>query len=411
MFLSISQSLLFLGDTIYGIWVLILSMSQWSLFFDFGLSNVLKTKIPEFIVKNDERKINQYITISYLSTSVIALILLSVSLLIIFNINLTHFFNLDFNEETIKYIFSINSILFCINIILSVNKSLFIGVNKNFYSEQSSTLNQAVFFIALIALTYFLKFENNVTKLYSISIINGFIINCINFSYTYLFFKQHNYRITFFFQNDFIIKAWDVIRMGLQFMVIQLFMVIIFFSDPYLISHYLLPEETTKYDIITKLFQLPLLVITAAMAPFWPLFSKKYHEKDFVNIKTIFTKFHLLFVPIIISIVLLGLLSNHILFLWLKKINYIEFSLLFFIVIATILRVLFTFYSNFFNGIGKLKSQIIIMGIAALIKIPISILLFKYNFGIISVLLSTCLFLLLGSLFLYLQSKKILNGK
>jgi len=194
-------------------------------------------------------------------------------------------------------------------------------------------------------------------------------------------------------------------------MIIQSFMVVIFFSDPYLISHYLLPQEISKYDIITKLFQFPLLIILSALAPFWPLFSKKFHENDFVSIKNLFSKFYLIFLGIVIAIACLGLLSNFIIALWINKTNYIETIVLVTVVSVTIFRVLFTFYANFFNGLGKLNSQIIMMGIAALIKIPFSVFLFKNNFGIASVLISTGLFLVISSLFLFLQSKTILNGK
>lgn len=411
MFLSVSFLIAFFGDKTYGIWVLILSMFQWSLFFDFGISNVLKTKIPEFVVKNETKNINEYITTSYISTGILALLMFLTLLIVVFSVNLSQFFNLPFEEKPVNYLILINGALFCLNLVLSMNKSLFIGINKNHIAEQSSTVSQLSFFLFLILTVSLFGKEDGIRKLYLITFLNGFTTIAINAYYTYLFFKKTNYKVVSFEKNTFIAKNKELLKMGLKFMLIQCFMVIVFFSDPYLISHYLLPEETTKYDVITKLFQFPLLIILSALAPFWPLFSKKFHEHDFEGIKKLFAKFHLVFILLALGIIVLGLLSNTILFLWIRKMDYVEVLVIASVVFMTVFRVLFTFYANFFNGLGKLNSQIILMGIAALIKIPLSVFLFKNNFGIASVLLSTCLFLLISSVFLFLQSKTILNGK
>lgn len=411
MFLSVSFLIAFFGDKTYGVWVLILSMFQWSLFFDFGISNVLKTKIPEFVVKNETANINEYITVSYILTGILAVLMFLALLLVVFSVNLSQFFNLPFEEKPIAYLIIVNGAFFCLNLVLSMNKSLFIGIDKNHISEQSSTISQLSFFLVMIFSISLFGKEESILKLYLITILNGFTTIAINAYYTYLFFKKNNYKVIPFEKADFVQKNKVLLIMGLKFMLIQCFMVIVFFSDPYLISHYLLPEETTKYDVITKLFQFPLLIILSALGPFWPLFSKKFHENDFEGIKKMFAKFHRVFMLITLGIVVLGLLSNHILFLWIHKIDYVPVLVIASVVFMTVFRVLFTFYANFFNGLGQLNSQIILMGIAALIKIPFSVFLFKNNFGIASVLISTCLFLLISSLFLFMQSKTILNGR
>ena len=411
MFLSVSQLIHFLGDKTYGVWVLILSMFQWSLFFDFGISNVLKTKMPEFIVKEESEKINEYITTSYLSTGILALLMFSVLLTLVLTLNLSSFFNLHFNQDAIASLFLINGGFFCLNLVLSINKSLFIGVNKNHISEQNSTFSQIVFFVLLLVSIYVFNTVNGLNKLYIITLLNGFVTVAVNIFYTYIFFKKYDFKLVAFKKYDFIAKNKEMLGMGIKFMIIQSFMVVIFFSDPYLISHYLLPEEISKYDVINKLFQFPLLIILSALAPFWPLFAKKYHENDFVGIKKLFARFHWFFLAIVAAVVVLGFLSNFILYLWIDKVNYVNAIIIFSVVFMTIFRIMFTFYANFFNGIGKLNSQIIMMGLAAVIKIPLSVYLFKKGFGLASVMISTCLFLLISSLFLFLQSKTLLNGK
>ena len=47
LFVSIPVLIKYLGNVEYGLWVLVSTLFQWVLLMDFGLSSVLKTKIPE----------------------------------------------------------------------------------------------------------------------------------------------------------------------------------------------------------------------------------------------------------------------------------------------------------------------------------------------------------------------------
>lgn len=411
MFLSVSQLIHFLGDKSYGIWVMVLSMFQWSLFFDFGISNVLKTKMPEFIVKEETQKVNEYITTSYISTGILAVLLFSVLLISVYSIDLSAFLNLHFDTNAITSLFLINGGFFCLNLVLSINKSLFIGVHKNHLSEQNATMTQLIFFALLMFSVLAFETVDGLQKLYIITLLNGVVTVAVNLYYTHRFFKKYSFDFVILKRQDLITKTKEVLSMGMKFMIIQSFMVVIFFSDPYLISHYLAPEEISKYDVITKLFQFPLLIILSALAPFWPLFAQKFHENDFAGINRLFAKFHRYFIGIVVVVVVLGFLSNNILSLWINKQNYVSIMVITSVVFMTVFRILFTFYANFFNGIGQLNSQIIMMGVAAVIKIPLTVFLFQKGYGLASVMMSTCLFLLISSLLLFLQSKFILNGK
>lgn len=46
LFLSIPLLIGYFGDTNYGLWVMVFALFQWVFSMDFGLSSVLKTKIP-----------------------------------------------------------------------------------------------------------------------------------------------------------------------------------------------------------------------------------------------------------------------------------------------------------------------------------------------------------------------------
>ena len=80
MFFSISFLVRYLGEQAYGVWILVFSFFQWGLYFDFGISNVLKSKIPELISKNENHKINLFISESIKLTTLISIVLFLMSI-------------------------------------------------------------------------------------------------------------------------------------------------------------------------------------------------------------------------------------------------------------------------------------------------------------------------------------------
>ena len=137
MFISISFLVRYLGDVGYGVWVLVFSFFQWGLYFDFGVSNVLKSKIPELISKKQENQINHVISESLKITILIAVILLIICSLFIWGFNLKATFNIDLDLLFTKKLFFLNALFFCVNFVLSINKSLYIGVLNPKISELS----------------------------------------------------------------------------------------------------------------------------------------------------------------------------------------------------------------------------------------------------------------------------------
>lgn len=410
MFISIYLLVRLLGNSNYGILVLIIGFFQWGLYFDFGISNVLKSKIPELIYKNKITLINQYIRESLILTIFLSLILFFIFYSIISFLDLNQLLNMQSNDEYVKKLFTLNCVFFCLNFVLSINKSFYIGVLNPKFSEISAALSQFIFCLAIILIllsNYSNQLEN---KLLIISWINGLCITIVNLIFFVLFFKKYPYKLICFNKIDKEISK-KIISQGFKFMIIQIFMVIIFFSDPYLISSYCSAEDAGSYDIVTKLFQLPLLIITSGLATYWPFFSKKFHEKDKTWFITTFKKFEKNFVVIILLILLFCLISKWIIKFWVGDYYFesISYFTLLLVALGIIGRIYYTFYANFFNGINKLKSQIFLLGIVALLKIPLTILLLKNGGGINSLFFLLAFFMFLFGIILKYESKKIIQ--
>ena len=78
--------------------------------------------------------------------------------------------------------------------------------------------------------------------------------------------------------------------------------------------------------------------------------------------------------------------------------------------VFVLVRLYGAIYMMFLNGIGKIKLQMVLYIFGAIINIPVSIYLVKYfNFGSAGIIIGTIISILANTLFLPLQSYKILN--
>ena len=75
LFGSIPILVVLMGNSVYGLWILIYAFFQWVLLLDFGISSVLKTKLPLLIEQNKTDLISKYIKTTYFYSTIIALVI------------------------------------------------------------------------------------------------------------------------------------------------------------------------------------------------------------------------------------------------------------------------------------------------------------------------------------------------
>lgn len=409
LFLSIPLLIRYFGDTNYGLWVMVFALFQWVFSMDFGLSSVLKTKIPVLIYENKIDFVKSYIIATYKITTIISFfIFLSFFCLLQF-IDLKTILNIPFFDSVyINNLFLLNVFLFCLNFIFNVQKSLFVAFLKGKYSEQSIAVNQIVFLLTLLFIVYFFPDINYEQKLILISIANGIVGLLINGLYTVYFFwlEKLNLRTNIDSPKGFIS---EIIRLGSKYMIIQIGLLFVFTSDNYILSNAFGPKEVVPYEIVNKLFQFPMMIIFAALSPLWSMFAKDYSDKNQLKLLSKFKKFNYSFVVISMLIIILALICPFIISVWIKqKINIPE-NLILYVAIVTALRIFVSFYSFFLYGVEKINTYIIVLILSVLIKIPLTFFLIYLGFGINSVAIATLLIMLVWTIIIPFQCYKLIN--
>jgi O-antigen/teichoic acid export membrane protein len=410
LFISIPILIKYLGNSDYGIWVLVFTLFQWVLVMDFGIQSSLKTKIPILSFNNQIGLIKSYIKITYIYAIFLSLFIFLLFAVSIYVFDLQVILNLSLHSKSfIHLLFLINIFFFCINSVAGIHKSLYVAYLKGKYAEESLAVNQAGYLILIFLSVAFLPDINAEKKLLLISCINGLFCLFVNVYYTLRFFKieKLDLKTDEKAPKDFV---KDIIKTGLKFMSIQLGMMVFFTVDNYIISNNFSPKEVVPYDTVTKIFQLPVMILFAALSPLWSMFAKDYVEKNRDHLLHSFKRFNLYFIAIAFSILILYLICPFIISIWIKQRLEIPEHLILLIAIVTLFRIFAAFYSYFLNGVAKLNRFIFIVIISLLLKIPLTYFLIHLGFGINSVIISTLCMMVFWVVLIPLECYNIINN-
>jgi O-antigen/teichoic acid export membrane protein len=403
LFVSIPLLIGYLGETNYGLWVLVFTLFQWVFSMDFGLASVLKTKIPVLLHEKKTDLLISYIKSTYVITSIIAFFLFSTFYVVSKIINLKQLLLIpEHSENFVSNLFVLNIFFFCLNFIFNVHKSLFVAFLRGKYAEQSIAVNQLLFLFFTFLLLLFFPNLSVADKLIFVSLVNGIGGMLVNIIYTIYFFASEKIS---FKSNEKTPNSFlkEIVSLGVKYMFIQIGLLVIFTSDNYILSSAFGPKDVVPYEIVNKLFQFPSMLLFAALSPLWSIFATAYIAEDRSKLLNVFNKFNRFFILIFISIALLYLSSPLIISYWIKNPLDIPSGLLFITAIATLLRIFTSFYSFFLYGVGKLNNYILLLLFSILVKLPLSYWLISLGYGINSVIITTVMILLVWTIIIPLE--------
>jgi O-antigen/teichoic acid export membrane protein len=202
----------------------------------------------------------------------------------------------------------------------------------------------------------------------------------------------------------------EMLKLGGNFFIIQLFGIIIFSTDNVIISYFFSPSDVTTFNIIFKYFSISTFLFSIVMTPYWAAFTNSYLNNDIIWIRGAFKKLLKLWILQIAFTFTLILFSDQIFKFWIGKDLIVSKSLLVSISIYTIVYNWNSIFSNFLNGVAKIKLQLFSAYFVGIINIPLTIFFIKYlNFGVSSVIIVNTLCLLISAIWSPIQCYKILN--
>lgn len=408
VFLTTSLTFKYLGKSDYGIWVTIYSIISWVYLLDFGYSNVIKTKLPT-LLHDEEKTINTLISTIYVGVAGVSLLILLVYVVFNLFVSPSEFLNIDSDTINFNLVLTLN-LLFSVLILFVGNfKSLFVGVIRTQIVELSLMIVQLVIFLVVLCLLKCNLFPES-SKLLVISLVFGLTNLVIGLIFTYYFFHSNkNMRVSLKYFDLGVLKQNTA--MGAKYFVIQICMVIIFSTDYILITKFFGVKEVANYDIVLKIFQVPMLLTITGLSPFWSIFSKNYAERNYAWIKKTLITYNFLFIFFIVGVAILICIIHEVIYIWMNVRFEISITLLLSISAYISMRAFTAMYNYFLNGINKINLSLWLTVFGAIINIPVCILLIKLGYGVSGIVIGTCISILPTTICLPIQAFREINKK
>lgn len=396
-----------LGIKDYGIWISLFSIVNFFTLLDIGLGNGLKLELTKALSTKNYPLANRAISSTYFFLVLIFSFVLFLFFLSNFFIDYEKLIFPNLNDPRLNLLVLIVFVPFIFQNIFSVINSILAASQLHRFTSGILFLNNLIGLLLVILVS---KIEITKTEfLYYFFVIQSLLPPIIYFFSTFIFFKTHTVLIPTFGSIN-LQKGYDLLRLGLKFLILQLVGVIIYQSTVFLIGYFFGPIEVTHFNVYYRLYFIIYAFFSISLSPISTYVTELMMKKDFEKIFQYFKKAIFLWILCVVSMVILLKFSNYVIHLWIgneiifdKVLN--NYVFLYFVVLSWN-----TIFLYFLNGLGKLNFQILICTISIFI-FPFIIFYFRVQdekFSAYQVVLSNALSQLIISFFLPYYFFKVL---
>jgi O-antigen/teichoic acid export membrane protein len=404
--LLVPMTINYINPTQYGIWLTLSSIISWFSFFDIGLGNGLKNKLAETNALGQNEKSQVYVSTTYAILSIISLLVFLLFLCVNPFLSWAKILNTsNYDGNSLNEVALIIVGFFCLSFVIQIINTI---LTANHKPAIASLIGFVGSFFSLVIIFVITKYTDS--SLINLVLVLAGIPLIVQIVYTFFLFRTSLKIITPKFNRIDFKYANELLSIGGVFFIIQIGALVLFQTDNIVITQLFGPKEVTIFNIAYKLFSVILMVFTIVITPFWSAFTDAYAKNDLEWIQDIITKMQKYWILLIVLTVCLLFLSPVIFKLWLGNSVKIPFTLSIAMTVYVIAYAWQTIHVFLLNGIGKIRLQLYLVVISAVVNIPLAIF-FGNKIGLAGITLSNAfLFIIMGIVF-SIQCKKILNKK
>jgi O-antigen/teichoic acid export membrane protein len=399
-------SLDYLGTMRYGLWMTIGSLLTWLAYLDFGIGNGLRNLLGESFAKNDRISAKIYTSTAYTVFSIGSVVIILLFLIInqfvdwVQILKAPRYLQNEINSIVV-YVF----IFFVLQLVLRLISAILNADQKTALNGFITFLINLFSILGIYALIYF-----KINSFLAFSIVCNSIPVLVLLVVSYYFFTYLYTDIIPSLNNVKIKNSKSLFNLSFQFFIIQIAGLITFASSNIIITTLYGPESVAIYNVVYRYFFMITLIFNVMITPLWSAYTEAYVSGDFEWIKKTLRKIIFVWGLLSITTILMVILSNQVYKIWVG--DKIHASIIVsgvtgvFIIISNWNNI----FAFFLNGVGKIKLQFFLSIIIMIVNIPLALFFAQYlKFGMVGIILSSCICLLLGSVFAPLQYFKIIN--
>lgn len=402
--LLVPVTLGYLNEYEYGIWLTLNSILMWINSFDIGLGNGMRNRLAEAAAKNDYT-----LGRIYVSTTFFMLIFLMGGLMIAGSVaepfvDWYYILNTTVGQvPRLKGIVYVSFVIFCLNFIFKFIGNVYLAMQlpaiNNMMNVAGHVLSLLIIYILTQTTTGSLLW---VAVTYSASPLVIYLV-----AYPITFFKvfprlRPSVRL---FRRKYL---KDLLNIGVQFFLLQLSGILLFAFANILISHMFGPENVTPYNIAYRYFCLVPMMMNIILAPMWSATTDAYAKGDLLWIKRTMRRVRFILFVAFAILVAMVVVSPLVYRLWVGNGITIPISMSVCMAVYVAVIISSLTYSNFLNGLGKLRLQTINTVSVALLFLPLCWCIGN-EFGTTGVVIGMTLLALSGLVLNRIQFNRVIN--
>jgi O-antigen/teichoic acid export membrane protein len=405
-FILVPLTIRYVNPTQYGIWLTLSSIVAWFSFFDIGFGNGLRNKFAEAIAKGDTGLAKIYISTTYAILAIVISCMLVLFFCVNPFINWARILNAPPNMgQELTTLALIVFVFFCLQFVLQLITTV---ITANQRPAKASIFNFLGSLFSLVVI--FILTKTTSGNLIYLGIALG-ITPVLVLAASSAWFYTHEYK-TYAPSLKYVRfnYARDLMSLGIKFFFIQIAAIIFYQTDNIIIAQLFGPRQVTPYNIVYKYFSVVTMVLSIVMVPLWSAFTEAWVKKDMDWIKGTLRKLQIWWIVMSVGTSILVVCSDFVYRIWVGNEIKIPFAMSLVMAVYIIINAWNGIYSQFLNGVGKVRLQLLLAVIGSALNIPFAIFLAK-NTGIYGVILATTIISLASAIFAPIQCKKIINNK
>ncbi|MDE6682767.1 MAG: oligosaccharide flippase family protein [Muribaculaceae bacterium] len=390
----------------YGVWLTLNSILVWIDSFDIGLGNGMRNKLAEALAHDDKERGRVYVSTTFFMLAILMGFMVVAGSIAEPFVNWYSILSTSPAEVgSLDRIVYLTFLIYCLNFIFKFVGNVYLAAQlpavNNFFVTAGHLIALVVIYI--------------LTKTTSGSLLLVAIIYCASPLAVYLL----AYPVTFFKIFPYLspsVKCFrkkylgDLFNIGILFFILQLSGILLFSLANLLISHIFGPEQVTPYNVAYRYYSLVPMLMTIIVAPMWSATTDAFAKGEIGWIKQTMKRIHKILCMALVILSVMTAVSEWVYAIWVGKDVEIGFPISFWMALYTAILTASLTYSNFLNGLGKLRLQTINTVIVALLFYPVCRIL-GLEFGIPGVLMGMCILNFSGLVLNAIQFHKVIDGK
>ncbi len=406
-FLLVPMTLDLLNKELYGIWLTLASVITWFSLFDIGLGYGLRNKLAEALARDDLEEAKSLVSSTYALIAGISGALLLLFLVVNPFINWNLILNVEVETiNTLGLVALVTFAFFCISFVLKLIDSIFLADQRPAYVGFFDLMANL---ISLVIILILIKVSNG--SLLALAIAMGVAPVVVLTFCNFYFFATRYRKIAPSFRYVKSSHFASLSSLGFKFFLVGITGLVIFSTDNLIIVQIFGPEEVPAYQVAFKYFGLITSIFSLISVPFWSAYTDAQTKGDLKWILETNKKLKMVWAALLFVGIFMLVVSK-----WFYKLWVPEIPVPFLLSASMFLYVLALAWGNIFvmyiNGVGKVRLQIIVSIVGALINIPLSIFFAKnLQFGSAGIILASTICIGFGPLLGPIQFNKLINKK